>query len=64
MSKVKVETIAVIDRNPIGSIIELNERTAKRLEAKKYVRIIEKISKPKKESAPKKASKKKKDIDE
>ena len=57
MAKVKVETMAVIDRHPIGSNIELEERTAERLEAMKYVKIIGKVTKPKKESAPKKASK-------
>lgn len=57
MSRVKVETMAVIDRHPVGSTIELNERTAKRLETMKYVRIIGKVSETKKESAPKKASK-------
>ena len=57
MAKVKVETMAVIDRNPVGSTIELEERTAKRLEAQKYVKIIGKVSEPKKESAPKKSPK-------
>lgn len=63
-SKVKVETMAVIDRHPVGSTIELNERTAKRLEAMKYVRIIDdvgnKVAEPKKvTSAPKKATRSK-----
>ena len=57
MAKLKVETMVVIDRNPIGSTIELEERTAKRLEAQKYVRIIGKATEPKKESAPKKSPK-------
>lgn len=55
MAKVKVETIgAIIDGHPIGSQIELEERTAKRLEALEYVRIIGKPTPVKKESAPKK----------
>lgn len=55
MAKVKVETIgAIIDGRPIGSQIELEERTAKRLEALEYVRIIGKPTPVKKESAPKK----------
>lgn len=56
MAKYQVETVgAVIDRNPIGSTIELEEETAKRLEAKGYVKIIGEVkAKAKKASAPKK----------
>ena len=53
---VKVETVgAIVDGNPLGSTIELSEETAKRLEAKKYVRIIEEVKPVKKATAaPKK----------
>lgn len=55
MAKVKVLTIgAVIDGHPIGSKIELEERTAKRLAAQSYVQIIDEPAPVKKESAPKK----------
>lgn len=55
MAKVKVETIgAIIDGHPIGSTIELEERTADRLAAQKYVKILDKVAPVKKESAPKK----------
>lgn len=61
MAKVKVETIgAIIDGHPIGSTIELEERTAKRLEALKYVRIINKQADEKGKSAPKKSASKSK----
>lgn len=61
--KFNVETIgAVIDRKPIGSTIELSEKTAKHLESIGYVRIIGEVKpKPKpvkKASAPKKTAKK------
>lgn len=55
---VKVETIAVINSNPIGSTIELAKSSADKLSAKGYVKIIaESTPKPatvKKVSAPKK----------
>jgi hypothetical protein len=55
MTKVKVLTIgAVINGHPIGSKIELEERTAKRLAAQSYVQIIDEPAPVKKESAPKK----------
>ena len=55
MTKVKVLTIgAIIDGHPIGSKIELEERTAKRLAAQSYVQIIDEPAPVKKESAPKK----------
>ena len=60
--KFNVETVgAVIDRNPIGSTIELSEKEAKYFESIGYVRIINEIkpkAKPaKKASAPKKPAK-------
>ena len=61
--KFNVETVgAVIDRNPIGSTIELSEKEAKYFESIGYVRIIEEIkAKPKPakkaKSAPKKPAK-------
>ena len=59
-TKYKVKTKAVIDRHPVGSIIELNEDTAKRLAKIRYVEIIKEIKAPaKKESAPKKPAAKK-----
>lgn len=60
MSKVKVETIgAVVDGHPIGSKIEIDERSAKAFEAIGYVRILPKPKpKPvkKAKSAPKKSA--------
>jgi len=61
-AKYKVKTTAVINRNPVGSTIELPKTTADKLVAKGYVEIIEEI-KPKKKpakkakSAPKKPAK-------
>ena len=58
--KFKVKTRAVINRQPVGSTIELNEDMAKRLAKIRYVEIIEEIKAPaKKESAPKKPAAKK-----
>lgn len=55
MAKVKVESIgAIIDGRPIGSQFELEERTAERLAKMGYVRVLEKPTPVKKESAPKK----------
>lgn len=61
--KYNVETVgAVIDRNPIGSTIELSEKTAKYFESIGYVRIINEVKpKPKpskKATTPKKTAKK------
>jgi hypothetical protein len=57
-TKYKVKTKAVFNGQPVGSIIELDEVTAKKYEALKYLEITEEIkAKPapvKKESAPKK----------
>lgn len=62
MAKVLVETIAVINRNPIGSKIELTKSSADKLSAKGYVKILDEIKpKPtpvKKASAPKKSESK------
>lgn len=55
MAKVKVVSIgAIIDGRPIGSTFELDERTANRLAALQYVKIIDRVSPVNKESAPKK----------
>lgn len=60
MAKYKVKTKAVINRQPVGSTIELDETSAKRLAKMKYVEIIEEVKTPpvKKASAPKKPAKK------
>lgn len=53
--KVMVETVgAVIDGQPIGSTIEIDERSAKALEALGYVRIVPTPPPVKKAAAPKK----------
>lgn len=57
-NKYKVETITVINHNPIGSTIELSEKEAKYFESIGYVRIIGEIKPDKKASAPKKTAKK------
>lgn len=64
MKKYKVKTKSVFNRQPVGSIIVLDGKTAKKYEALKYLEIIEEIksnqkSQSKKESAPKKPAKKK-----
>lgn len=46
----RVKTKAVINRQPIGSTIELGEETAKRLAKMKYVEIIEEVKAPVKKS--------------
>jgi len=57
-TKYKVKTKAVFNGQPVGSIIELDEKTAKRYETLKYLEIIEEVKpKAKKESAPKKPAK-------
>lgn len=56
MSKFKVKTAAVIDSNPVGSIIELPKATADRLSHIGYVEILEEVKpKPKKKAPAKKA---------
>ena len=52
--KFEVKTTAVIDRHPVGSIIELGEATAKALAEKGYVTIIEEVAKPKAKKTTKK----------
>jgi len=59
--KYKVKTAAVFNGQPVGSIIELDEATAKKYESLKYLEIIEEV-KPKakpKAKTTKKTSKKK-----
>ena len=60
--KFKVKTKAVFNGQPVGSIIELDEVTAKKYESLKYLEIIEEIKpKPKptkKATEPKKTDKK------
>lgn len=62
MAKYLVETIAVINRNPIGSKIELTKSSAEKLSAKGYVKILDevkpKVAPVKKASAPKKSESK------
>ena len=41
--KYNVETVVVIDRNPIGSTIMLSEKEANHLESIGYVRIINEV---------------------
>ena len=57
-TKFKVKTAAVFNGQPVGSIIELDEKVARKYEALKYLEIIEEIkpkSKPKKKTAAKKS---------
>lgn len=56
--KFNVETIVIIDRNPIGSTIELSEKTAKYFETIGYVRIINEV-KPKPKTVKKTTTKSK-----
>ena len=59
--KYKVETVgAIVDGKPLGSTIELSEKTSKRLESIGYVRIIGEVKSQAKKasSAPKKPAKK------
>lgn len=50
-TKYKVKTKAVIDGQPVGSTIELDEATAKRLAKMKYVEIIEEVKPVKKSTS-------------
>jgi len=53
--KFKVRTAAVFNGQPPGSIIELDEKKAKKYEALKYLEIIEEVKpKPKAKAKPKK----------
>jgi len=61
-TKYKARTAAVFNGQPVGSIIELDDKTAKKYEALKYLEIIEEVkAKPKPakkaKSAPKKPAK-------
>lgn len=61
--KFKVKTAAVFNGQPVGSIIELDEVTAKKYEALKYLEIIEEAkpkTKPKAKTTKKTATTKKK----
>ena len=57
--KYKVKTAAVFNGQPVGSIIELDEKIARKYEALKYLEIIEEVkqkSKPKKSTSKKSSS--------
>lgn len=65
MSKVKVEvTGAVVDGNPSGSIIEVDEKSADKLENIGYVRKVVEESKPKQKTTPRKSKSKSKEDSE
>jgi len=51
--KYKVKTAAVFNGQPVGSIIELDEVTAKKYEALKYLEIIEEVKQAKPKTKPK-----------
>ena len=55
--KLKVKTNAVFNGQPVGSTIELDEKTARKYEALKYCEVIGEVKSAKKESAPKKPAK-------
>jgi len=57
--KFKVKTAAVFNGQPVGSTIELDEATAKKYEALKYLEIIEEVKSVKKTKPKKKAPTKK-----
>ena len=58
MAKIKVKTAAVFNKQPVGTIIELDEKIARKYEAIKYVEIVEEVKPAKKaKSAPKKTAK-------
>lgn len=56
--KFKVKTAAVFNGQPVGSIIELDEVTAKKYEALKYLEIIEEVKQTKPKGTKKPAAKK------
>lgn len=56
--KFKVKTAAVFNGQPVGSIIELDEVTAKKYEALKYLEIIEEVKQTKPKGTKKPATKK------
>lgn len=49
-TKYKVKTKAVFNGQPVGSTIDLDEATAKKYEALKYLEIIEEVKAPVKKS--------------
>ena len=53
MKKYKVKTKSVFNRQPVGSIIVLDEKFAEKYESLKYLEIIEEV-KPKRKSTAKK----------
>jgi len=58
-TKYKVKTKAVFNGQPVGSIIELDGKSAKKYEALKYLEIIEEVkpkAKPKRKAPAKKKS--------
>lgn len=57
MAQIKVETAAVVNRNPVGSVIKLPKATAEKLSAKGYVNIIEEVEPVKKAPVKKKPAK-------
>ena len=60
-TKYKVKTGAVFNGQPVGSTIEMDEKSAKKYEALKYLEIIEEVkAKPKQTKKPAKTSTKKK----
>lgn len=60
MKKYKVKTKSVFNRQPVGSIIVLDEKFAEKYESLKYLEIIEEV-KPKRKSTAKKEKAKKKE---
>lgn len=60
MKKYKAKTKAIFDGQPVGSIIVLEEKIAKKYESLKYLEIIEEV-KPKRKSTSKKEKAKKKE---
>lgn len=56
--KYKVKTAAVFNGQPVGSIIELDEATAKKYEALKYLEIVEEVKQAKQTKPKPKATKK------
>jgi len=60
MKKYRAKTKAIFNGQPVGSIIELEEKIAKKYESLKYLKIIEEV-KPKRKSTAKKEKAKKKE---
>ena len=52
MKKYRAKTKAIFNGQPVGSIIELDEKIAKKYESLKYLEIIEEV-KPKRKSKEK-----------